>query len=96
MDRAESVLAQSEDADAALQRPQDTEVNWKQRHLGRGFMLVNAHGDVIMAAPAQTRRMAWKFARMQFGTHACLVFKRRGYRATEVNISCDERRVPQW
>lgn len=70
--------------------------NFKQVVLGGGFMLVNKHGDVILHAPATTRRMAWKYARAQYGAHACLVFKRRGYRPHFVNIHCNEEEFKRW
>lgn len=64
--------------------------------LAKVFMLVNKHGDVVIAEPGQSRRAAWANVRAKYGAHGALQFKRRGYLPEEVQIITDMRSEWRW
>lgn len=68
----------------------------KMKHLKKAFMLVNQHGDLVMAAPSTTRRGAWANVRERFGAVATLHYKKHGYRPEEVSFSVPENVEWRW
>lgn len=60
------------------------------------FMLINKHGDVVMAEPGKCRREAWGNVRRKYGAFATLQFKKRGYRPEQVSIMVNMRSEWRW
>lgn len=71
-------------------------MNEKLHKLASGFMLVNKHGDVVMADPGSSRREAWRNVRVKYGAHATLQYKKRGYRPEPIQIMGNERSEWRW
>lgn len=60
------------------------------------FMLVNKHGDVVMAAPGASRREAWFNVRKLYGAYATLQYKKRGYMPEPIQIMVKQRSDWRW
>jgi hypothetical protein len=60
------------------------------------FVVANRHGDVVMAAPALTKRRAWANVRTTFGAYETMMLRRRGYAAVPCTITYDPRSELTW